>query len=66
MPVTYVTARRRGRDGEPGLRDPQARAGDRQDSRSRKAIAIEQHMAALPTDAGPLLDEVGRRVAHHL
>ena len=41
---------RRGRDGEPGLRDPRSSGPRSTSSRSPKAIAIEQHMAALPTD----------------
>ena len=54
-----------GRDRKPGLCSAQTRAGDRQDQDPGRLPDRAAHGGA-SLRPGPLLDEVGRRMAHHL
>ncbi len=65
MPVTYVTADIAGEIESPVY--AVLKLGPEIDKiKIPEGYQIEQHMAALPSDSGALLDEVGRRVAYHV
>ena len=65
MPVTYVTA-----DVAGAIESPVYALLQTSPEIDRITIpegyAIEQHMAALPYERRPLLDEMGWRMAHHV